>query len=221
MEKRKIFRLALIGSITTTLSILYIGFGIPVPESVVSLQPSDMAVSAEQFLIPINEYPVLMLRFLMADEFLILGGLLLYLGFYTLIVEKSRLISAVGLGIGLFTVLLDISENAFLISYAQQSTNGTPVSDPALPLLYVITNLKMMGSYAGFLIFGLAWPRGTKLDLGISGMMILYTITGLLCLLIPRLSLMRGIFLLLSMTGFIWYFAKQLHTSKIVSASLL
>jgi hypothetical protein len=206
MEKRKIFQLALIGSITAVLSILYMGFGIPVPESVVSLQPSDLAVSAEQFLIPINQYPELMLRFMTADSFLILGGILLYLGLYTVVSEKSRPIAAVGLGIGLLTILLDSSENAFLISYAQQAINGTAVTNPALPLLFVIANLKMAGSYAGFLIFGLAWPREGKLDWTLSTVMILYTVTGVLSIVLSELILLRGIFLLLSMLLFCWYF---------------
>jgi hypothetical protein len=214
MDTIKPFTLALIGSITATISIIHIGFCIPVPESVVSLQPSDVAVSVTRFLIPVNEYPGLMLRFLTADGFLILGGILLYLGFYTLIAEKSRLIAGVGLGVGLFTIVLDSTENAFLISYARQSLNGTPVNTPALPLLFVLANLKMMGSYAGFLIFGLAWPRACTLDRTISSMMILYTITGVFSIMFSWLILPRGIFLLLCILLFIWYFASKLHKSE-------
>jgi hypothetical protein len=209
MEKMKVFRLALIGSMTAVLSILFLGFGIPMPESVVSLQPSDVAVSAARFLIPVNEYPGLMLRFLTADSFLVLGGILLYLGMYNVVSEKSRFIASVGLGIGLFTILMDGLENAFLISYAQQSINGTAVTDPALPLLFIIANMKMMGSYSGFLVFGLAWPRQSTSDWALSAVMILYTATGVFSIIISKLIVPRGIFLLLSMLLFTWYFAKH------------
>jgi hypothetical protein len=210
MEKRKVFRMALIGSITAAISILYMGFGLPAPESVVSLQPSDVAVSAAKFLIPVNEYPGLMLRFLTADSFLILGGILLYLGMFTVVSEKSRLVAAMGLGIGSFAILMDSTENAFLITYAQQSINSVTVTAPALPLLYVIANLKVTGSYAGFFVFGLAWPRESKLDWALSGVMILYTLTGILILVIPEFTLPRGIFLLLSMLLLIWHFKKYI-----------
>ncbi|MGD9202401.1 MAG: hypothetical protein PVI26_12615, partial [Chitinispirillia bacterium] len=90
-----------LGSITAALSILYLGFGIPLPQSVVSMQPSDVAVSAAKFLIPITEYPELMLRFMTADSILILSGFLLYFGLYTVVPEKSGLIAAVGFGVGL------------------------------------------------------------------------------------------------------------------------
>jgi hypothetical protein len=206
MDKKKNLTLALIGSLTAVISILYLGFGIPAPESVASLQPTDVAVSVDKFLIPINEYPGLMLRFMTADSFLILGGILLYLGMYTVVSEKKRLIAAIGLGIGLLTIILDSSENAFLISYAQQSKNGFAVTNPALPLLFVIANLKMAGSYAGFLIFVMAWPRASKLEWILSTVMILYTVTGVLSIVLSELILLRGIFLLLSMLLFCWYF---------------
>jgi hypothetical protein len=208
MKKKKVFRLALMGSITAVFSILFVGFGIPTPESVVSLQPSDVAVSAAKFLIPVNEYPGLMLRFLTADTFLVLGGILLYLGMYTVVTEKSRLIAGLGLGIGLLTIMLDSLENAFLISYAQQSINGTSVTNPALPLLFVIANMKKMGSYAGFLVFGLAWPRQSILGWALSAVMILYTATGVFSIIIPELILPRGILFLSSMMLFTLYFAK-------------
>jgi hypothetical protein len=198
MDKRKIFTLSLIGSITAAISILYLGLGIPLPDSVISLQPSDAAVPAAKFLIPINEYPGLMLRFMTADSFLILGGILLYLGMYTVVSEKSRLIAAAGLGIGLLTILLDSSENAFLISYAQQSNNGFAVTNPAVPLLFVIANLKMVGSYAGFLIFGLAWPRQSKLEWTLSSVMILYTVTGVLSIVLSELILLIGIIIMVT-----------------------
>jgi hypothetical protein len=107
----------------------------------------------------------------------------------------------------LFTILLDSTENAFLISYAQKSINGSAVTNPALPLLYVIANLKCTGSYAGFLVFGLAWPKESKFDWVLSAVMILYPVSGVLSIILPGLISLRGIFLLLSMLLFCWYFA--------------
>jgi hypothetical protein len=210
MEQRVIYTLAFIGSIAALLSILYMGFGISVPESIYSLQPTDAAMPASNFLKPINEVPELMLRFLTADSFLIFGGILLYFGMYITVSEKTRFVAAIGLGIGIFTILLDATEKAFLISYAQQSINRAAVADPALPLLFVIANLKVTGSYAGFLVFGLAWMRKSKLDWTLSSVMILYSVTGVMSLIIPGLKLPRSIFLLLCMILFSWYFASKL-----------
>ena len=213
MEKKKIFILAFIASLAALLSIVYIGFGIPVPDSIVSLQPTDTALPVVEFLKPINEAPELMLRFFTADSFLILSGILLYLGMYSIVAERSRLVAGVGLGIGLLTILLDCSENAFFISYAQQSIRGVHLA-PALSLIYIIAHLKAMGSYGGFLIFGLAWPRETKLDWTLSSLMVLYSITGVLSLVIPGVLFVRGIILLFCMAFFAFYFAMCLRTTK-------
>lgn len=206
MENRTIFIPAFIGSIAALLSILYMGFGIPAPESIYSLQPTDMAMPLADFLRPINEVPDLMMRFFTVDSFLILSGIFVYLGLFNIVSKRSRLIAGTGLGIGLFTILLDGTENAFLISCAQQSLNNADIATPALPLLYGIANLKMTGSFAGFLVFGMAWPRETRLDWTISILMILYAVTGVLSLAAQGLILFRGILLLLCFVLFVWYF---------------
>ena len=206
MEKRTHFNLAFIGSSAALLSILYIVFGIPVPESIYSLQPSDMAMPEADFLKPVIEAPELMIRFFTADSFLILGGIFVYMGMFAVVTERSRLIAGTGLGIGLITILLDLTENAFLISYAQQSVNGAAVTAPALPLLYVIANLKMTGSFAGFLVFGLSWPRRGIIEWMLSSLMILYAVIGVLSLASPGFTLFRGILFLLCFVFFVYYF---------------
>lgn len=209
MEKKNVFRIAFIATLVALICFLIMGFGIPKTASIASLQPSDIAVQESEFVRPTNEVPALVLRFFAAGSLFVLCGILLYLGMYTAVVERNRLFACVGLGVGLVTVLQDATENAFFINYAMLSLNGVPLTEPALPLIYILANLKIMGSYAGFFIFGFACPRDSKLGWVLSSLMLLYPLSGVLGIAITNLRLLPGVILLLCLPLFAWYFWQQ------------
>ena len=101
-------------------------------------------------------------------------------------------------------------ENAFMITYALLSKAGAPLPEPALPLIYILANLKWMGSFATFYAFGLAWPRDHWRGWLITVIMLAFPIAGLSALLLPPMVDGRAVFLLVGMPIFAWdFFARS------------
>ena len=210
MERKNTFQAAFLAALVAFGSTLVMGFGVPTPESVASLQPSQPSGPVTEFERPTNEYPELVLRFFAADSLFVLSYTLVFVGLYTVVVAQSRTFAWVGLGAGILAALLDATENAFFITYALLALNGVPLAEPALPLIYIVANLKWMGAYAAFYAFGLAWPRESKPDWILSGFMLLFPLAGVLFgVAFPDLERLRGVFLLLGMPLFAWYFWQQ------------
>ena len=86
-----------------------------------------------------------------------------------------------------------------------------PLVEPALPLIYVLANLKWMGAFAAFYAFGLVWPRDSRLGWVLSGLMLLFPLVGGLGVALPGLVELRGLFFLVGMPLFAWYFWQQAH----------
>lgn len=163
-----------------------------------------------EFVCPTNEYPELVLRFFAADSLFVLSYTLVFVGLHTVVLGRSCTFAWIGLGAGILAALLDATENAFFIVYALLARNGVPLTEPALPLIYVVANLKWMGAFAAFYAFGLVWPRDSKLEWILSGLMLLFPLAGVLSgVAFPDLERLRGVFLLLGMPLFAWYFWHQ------------
>ena len=116
-----------------------------------------------------------------------------------------------GLGAGLITGILDAVENSFYLTYAFESLHGVQLTDPALPLIYIITNLKWMGAFVAFAAFVLVWPRKGLLEWLISAVMSLFIIIGVLGLVIPELVDYRGLFFFVGMFLFGLYFRQRMR----------
>jgi len=187
MERKTIFTAALIAAIVGFFSALYLGFGVPVPEKGVSLQPTLPMGSVTSFAKAVNEYPHLVLRFLTADSFFIIAYLMVFIGLFTAVVNRSRVFAFLGLGAGIATGFLDAVENSFYITYAFESLHGVQLTDPALPLIYIITNLKWMGAFIAFTAFVLVWPRKGWLGKLISAVMFLFVAVGVFGIAMPVL----------------------------------
>lgn len=86
---------------------------------------------------------------------------------------------------------------------------NVPLIEPALPLIYIIANLKWMGVFAAFLVFGLVWPRDEWLGWVVSSLMFLLVLIGVLGIYFPSLVQICALFLLPGMLLFAWYFWKQ------------
>ncbi|MCB9453271.1 MAG: hypothetical protein H6672_17710 [Anaerolineaceae bacterium] len=80
-----------------------------------------------------NEHPGIALGFFGADSLFVLSYLPVFTGLYVVTAEKARAFALIGLGED-FTALMDATENALFIVYAQGAQNGMPLTDPALPL---------------------------------------------------------------------------------------
>ena len=213
MERKTVFQAAAWAALVASICVLVMGFGVPVPEPGMSLQPSQPSGPVSEFVRPTNEYPGLVLRFFAADSLFVLSYTIVFVGLYAVAVSQSRALAGIGLGAGILTALLDATENAFFITYALSALSGVPLTEPALPLIYIIANLKWMGAFAAFYVFGLAWPRDAILAWVLSGLMLLFPLVGVLGITLPGLVMPRGLFFLLGMPLFAVFFWREARST--------
>ncbi len=209
MERNIVFKAARFAAIIAFITTLVMGFGIRVPESGIELQPSLSFGPVSEFIYPSNTYPELALQVFTADSLFVLSYLMVFVGLYAATKERSYPFAIIGLGAGILTAIFDAVENAFFISYASLAINGVPLTEPALPLVYIIANLKWMGAFTALYAFGLVWPRDNRMGWFISGIMLLFPIVGVLGVAAPGLVPIRYLFFLVGMPLFAWYFWQQ------------
>jgi len=180
-------------------------FSVP---SGVQIQPS-IPMPVDQFIRASNDYPDTALTFFAGDSLFILGYLMVFVGLYSITAERARAFALIGLGAGVFTALLDATENAFFITYALGTKAGMPLPNPDLPLVYIITNLKWMCAFATLLAFGMVFPRRNVLEWVVTGLMFLFPLVGILGVANPSLIAVRGLFFLVGMPVFAGFFWRQ------------
>jgi hypothetical protein len=211
-EQRKspvVFRAALAAAVVAFVCSLLMGFVFRPPESLDSLQPSLPSGPVSEFVQSINEHPELTLRFFAADSLFVLSYLMLFVGLYAAVVDRSRAFAWVGLGAGALAALFDAAENAYFITYARLAANEVLLTDPALPLIYLLANLKWMAAFAALYAFGLVWPRENRLGWALSGLMLVFPLVGVLGVASSGLVALRGLFFLVGLLLFAWHFWKE------------
>lgn len=163
----------------------------------------------EEFARASNEFPDTALGFFGADSLFILSYMMVFVGLYTLTSETARPFALLALGAGILTGILDATENAFFITYALGTKAGLPLTNPDLPLVYILTNLKWMAAFTTLYAFGLVFPRRNLLEWVIVGLMLLFPIVGVLGVANPNLIVVRGLFFLVGMPLFAFYFWRR------------
>jgi hypothetical protein len=204
-----VFQAALLAALVALACAIIMGFFIRSPAGIDTLQPSVPAVATSEFLEPINRHPDVMLRFFSADSLFIISYLMVFVGLYATVVTRSPTYAVIGMGAGILAALLDATENAYFISYARLAQDGVAVKDPALPLVFVIGNLKWMSAYVTLVAFGLVWPRHDWLGWVISVLMLLFPVVGVLGVVWSSLIPLRGLFFLAGFALFAWHFWRE------------
>jgi len=138
-----------------------------------------------------------------------LSYLMVFVGLHAVARERSRMYAGLGLAAGALAAVLDAAENAYFINYALLAQNNVPLVDPALPLIYNLSNLKWMASFAALYAFGLVWPRNSKLEWLISGLMLLFPVIGAASVALPDLIMGPALIFLIGMPLFVWYFWRK------------
>lgn len=207
--KRKLHGIALLVAMVQIVALLLMGVGCSMLSGISTLQPSPPPLPLVDVLNPTQQAPEMMLNFFSADTFLLFAAFVVYAGLYSMVTETSRLLAGLGLGVGLLALLLDVVEKGMLVVYAQQSLAGANIVAPALPILFVVANLKMIFSYSAFIIFGVGWPRDRAAGWIVSILMLLYPVLGSLGINAPAMQNIGGVLLLLIAMSLIWYFAGE------------
>ena len=209
MDKKTVFQAAALAAVLAFVAVIFQAVaGTSMPDGI-SVQPSGFPVPVADFVRASNEQPGIALGFFGADSLFVLSYLLVFTGLYVVTAEKARPFALIGLGAGIFTALMDATENALFIVYAQGAQNGLPLTDPALPLIYVLTNLKWMGAFAALYAFGVVFPRRGPLEWIIVVVMLAFPLVGVLGVASTGLIALRGLFFLVGMPLFAWYFWGQ------------
>jgi hypothetical protein len=209
MEKKTVFYVFFAAALIAFVCSLFMGLCLLLAEPDINLQPSHPINTITDFMRPIINCPKLVLQFFTADSMFVLSYLVVFVGLFTVVVGRSRTIACIGLGAGILAALLDAIENSFFITYALMSLNEGSLPDPALPLIYIVANLKWMGAFAAFFAFGLVWPRDNWLGKIVSGLMLLFVLVGVLSIIFPFLVKVGLALLLFGMPLFAWYFWRQ------------
>lgn len=133
-------------------------------ESLLFFQPSEKPSTVESFIAPTNEHPDAAVLHFVLDTAFVISFTLVFVGLYVLTRERAPEFSAFALGAGIFTGLADAVENGLYWVYAMRATAGEPLTDPALELLSLLTNLKVVGFFTTYLTFALVFPRRDRLE---------------------------------------------------------
>lgn len=209
MKRSVVFRAVMTAAL---LGLAAVGVQLVAVSSLGELSPQPYGVSPDLFMAAMVEHPDTVLLFFAGDTLFPLSYLLVFAGLYLVTAPTSRLLAGIGLGGGLLTALLDVTENAFFISYTLLARhNAAPVEPDVLPV-YVLTTLKWTAAFATLYTFALIFPRRTGLEWGIAGLMLAFLLFGLLSTALPDLIVLRGLFFLVGMPLFAWYFWLQSHT---------
>ncbi len=208
MSRKVVYQASMLAAIVAFACALLLGFVFRAPDPSVSLQPVQPG-PLEDFLKPINDYPDLMLRAFASDSLFVISYLMVFVGLHASVAERARTLAAVGLGAGILTAIFDATENAYFVTYALSTLNGAPVTQPELPAIYIIANLKWMAAFTTLAAFGLAWPREDGLGRLMSVLMLIFPLFGALSVAVPGLAPFRGVFFLIGMPLFAWHFYRQ------------
>ncbi len=218
MDRKVIFQASAFAAVTAFIAVVVMAAASF--STGVSLQPGSVPLPAEDFVRPVNEYSGAALGFFGGDSLFILSYLLVFAGLYAVTAERARSFAVVGIGAGVLTALFDATENAFLIIMAQSASAGMPVpaSAPQLPtitlLVYILTNLKWMAAFATLYAFGVVFPRRTPLEWVIVVLSLAFPLVGVLGIANPALIAVRGLFFLVGMPVYAWYFWQQAQLQK-------
>ena len=206
MQERTLLQAAALAAIVAFLSVLVMGFGTGLPADV-NAQPGPGPLA--NFVAVTNDYHDEVLIFFAGDSLFILSYLIVFVGLYTVSAPSGRSLALVGMGAGILTAILDASENAFYITYALSARDGVPLTEPALPLIHILTNLKWMTAFATLYASGLLFPRQTVLAWVIAILMLIFPLFGVMGVANPNLVPWRGLFFLVGMPLFAAYFGLQ------------
>jgi hypothetical protein len=140
------------------------------------------------------------------DTLFIFSYLVVFIGLYERTKNPSRLPAAIALGFGLAAGAFDLLENSYLTSYTLQALYGHQPTEPALPLIYVLSSMKWLSAFFTILLYGLLWQRDSPYNRTVSAAMLAFPLLGILTIAIPELLGIRALPLVISMAMLAWSF---------------
>ncbi|WP_432158136.1 MULTISPECIES: hypothetical protein [unclassified Streptomyces] len=127
----------------------------------VHLQPTDVPLSPDAFLRPLDDEPDAVLVWMAFDTVFVVAYLTTFVAARALTV--SRLLGTLSLAAMITAGVLDMAENAVLAVHAAQASVMDPAPAAPMMTLYVIAQLKSTAAATGIAFLALALPARDRL----------------------------------------------------------
>ena len=128
-----------------------------------------------------------------------------FVGTAALVWRRAGLWAGLGLGFGLLTALVDISENAITVTIARQALAELAISAGSLQALGVLGQVKYACASLGLVFFAVALlivrPARRPLVRGVAGILLTFPIVNSIVVLIPSMGVLLIFWMLLSLVG--------------------
>lgn len=162
----------------------------------------DRAQSIGELVIILTQYPNEALTILVLDTIFIVGYLSLFIGLYMMSRDFADLLPKLALVLGVMVGLLDLVENALLITIIQGFSQGWQPDLDYFRSIFILNSVIDVFSYSTALIFALIFvviyrPWHKKFILGL--LLLIYTIIGLSSVIFPGLLIVRAILFIIGM----------------------
>lgn len=158
-------------------------------------QPSERPGALEDLVRPVNDYPGVAVAYFTTDSGFVIAFAAVFVGLFVLSKHRSPQFARFALGAGVWTAIADTIENALYWTYAMRAQAGVVLAEFDTPLLPVLSNLKMVGFFATYLVFALILPRRDWLERFTTAVMLLPPTMGLASMGIPVLGDLRPLLL--------------------------
>lgn len=158
-------------------------------------QPSERPGALAELVRPTNEHPSAAVAYFTIDSGFVIAFTLVFVGLYGLTRTRAPEFAAFALGAGIWTGVTDAVENGIYWVYAMRAQAGVRLAEFDIPLLPLLSNLKMIGFFATYLAFALILPRRDWLERVATVAMLLPPSLGLLSMAVRDLGDLRPVLL--------------------------
>jgi hypothetical protein len=174
------------------------------------LQPTD----PDRASCLMSRYSGLVQTIVLLDDLFAVAYTGAFLGLAALVWRRSRWLAGIAMAFALATALLDLAENARLLTMAQGIGGEASFAEGALRELSITTQLKYSCSHLATFLFGLALPRRDRLSWTVAILLFLFPVVSTLAFALEVASLARLLlmWLLLALGGWLaWRESKRLE----------
>jgi hypothetical protein len=142
------------------------------PDSSELLQPTD----ADRVLALISEYGAVVKANIVLDDLFALAYTGAFLGLAALVWNRSRWLAGIAMFFALVTAALDLAENARLMTMALGIGGDANLTDEAMRMLNIITQLKYSASHMAVFLFGIGLFRRDLLSWIVTALLFIFPV---------------------------------------------
>ncbi|MGH3467556.1 MAG: hypothetical protein ACRDQF_07485 [Thermocrispum sp.] len=171
-------------------------------------QPSERPGALADLIRPTNEHPAAAVAYFTIDSGFVIAFVLVFVGLFSITRLRAPEFAVFALGAGIWTGVMDAVENGIYWGYAMRALTGVRLAEFDIPLLPLLSNLKMIGFFATYLTFALILPRRDWLERVAAVVMLLPPTVGLVSVAVRDLGDVRPLLIALPSVPLALVFAR-------------